>query len=478
MKQKKSGKLQREHGRLSWMISLVCVLLLIGLNAAMYLIDTRFGLQLDLSEEKKYQVSDISAEALAQLEEPVSITMLAGETAMETGNAYTSLVYYLLRQYPRRFPQISLSFVDLVESPAFASQYPQYDLKTYDTIISCGEKSRQININDMFSYETNGYSSQVRGSVAEQTITNAILAVSSSRQLKVVCLEGFSGSSPDALLSLYEDSGAQVTRASLITEDIRADVQTAILFDLQRDPDEASLAKLDRWLSNGGANGKTLLVFSNPYHHLLPAFNDFLADWNLRTEDGLIVETTAGRYYSVPYCPVAQTVSPELLAETDTSKIPAAFMLCCPVSGVNAADDQHLTEVLLSFSENAAVLPLDAKSEDDAVPSASPVGILRSSSIPSAATGAVSSIVLTGSCEAVSSQILGGSTFSNSILFKNLSGGGVLAPSVRIPEKNMAQAAVSMPHSVVVLCIVLFLAVIPLIILVLGIVIWMRRRHG
>ena len=478
MKKRKTGALQRSHGRLSWMISLLSVAILIAANAAVSMIDSRIGLQLDLSEEKKYEVSDVSQEALKDLAKPVEITMLADESAMETGNSYTALVYHLLKQYSRLFPQLSLSFVDLVENPTFASGYPQYDLKTYDTIVSCGEKSRQLSINDMFSYETNGYSSSVRGSVAEQTITNAILAVSAETQLGIVCLDGFSGTSPDALLTLYESVGASVSHTSLVTEDIDPNADVAVLFDTRTDPDEASLAKLDRWLSAGGEQGKTLLVFSNPYHHLLPNLNAFLEDWNLKAEDGLVVDTTAGQYYSVPYCPVAQTVSEALLPADAGTNGTAALMLCSPVSVCSTSDDKHKTEDLLQFSAQAAVLPLDAKSEEDAVPTASPSGIIRSDSVPSA-SGAVSTVILTGSCEAVSAEMLGGTQFSNYLLFSSLAGSAkALASTIRVPEKNMAEATLSMPRQVVILCIVVFLVIIPLAVLAAGILIWLRRRHG
>ena len=53
MKKRKTGALQRSHGRLSWMISLLSVAILIAANAAVSMIDSRIGLQLDLSDYPK-----------------------------------------------------------------------------------------------------------------------------------------------------------------------------------------------------------------------------------------------------------------------------------------------------------------------------------------------------------------------------------------------------------------------------------------
>ena len=475
----KKKTLQRSHGQIAVLITLVSVVILIGLNIIVFLMDSRYGLQLDLSEEKRYQLSDVSEEALSSSDTPVEIYMLSDESTMETGNSYTTLVYYLLKQYPRRFPNISLSFVDLVETPSFAARFPQYDLKTYDTVISCGEKNRRIGINDMFSYESDGYSSSVRGSIAEQTITNGILAVSTSTHLNVVCLDGYSGTSPDVFLSLLSSGGASVSHSSLITENIDPEADIALFYDLRNDPDQISLAKLDRWLSNDGAQGKRLMIFLNPYHHLLPNLTAFLKDWNLSIGDGLVVDTTAGNYYSVPYCPIPETVSASLLTENGTKQAPAAFMLCSPVSAEDPADDRHLIEELVVFSKNAAILPLDAKSEEDAVPTAYPAGLIRSDSVPSSSTGLVSDIVLSGSCEAVSAEILTSSSFSNYALFRSLCAGkGALAPTVQVPEKNMKEASLAIPRQTVILCIVVFLVLIPLAVLIAGILIWRKRILG
>lgn len=466
------------YNRASQAITILTICVIILFNIAIDSLTERYELFVDLTSSKLYEISQTTVKELQALDDAVSITVLADKGTMKSANQYTTQVYYTLLEYPRYSDKITLNFVNLIDNPTFVSQYPEYDLNTYDVIISSDKLTKVLPLNDMFTYNSSGLQNTISSSQAEQLITNGILYTASGKTSKIVVLEGFGDTSPDGLTSLIEKNNGTVISQSLITEEIDQEADIAILYDTRRDLPESALRKIDVWLDNSGNQGKTLMVFSNPYYTDLPNLNSYLAEWNLKLQDGLVVENNNQNYYSVFYCPIAQYADEDFCKDLVSETAPAIMMLSSPIQTLNN-DSQYKTTPLLSFSSTASVLPLEAEDITEAEAISDISGVVLSSRAASEKTGKSSSIYLCGSCEFISSEILSDSTFSNKDFMNcSIENLGDTPPSVSIDAKSLATVSHNMPQTQMIAYIVLFLAVIPCLFLISGGVVWIKRKHS
>lgn len=167
----------------------------------------RFPLNIDLTSENIYQISDECKDYLQDLEKDVTITILANEGDFSGYGTYYDQAERMIKSFVQNSSKITLEYVDIVQNPSYVNNYPDLSLNVNDILITSEYRTRQLDINDLFyvSTDQSGNISSV-SSKAEKVITSALLAVSSADIPKVVFLTGHGEARP---LPAQEPSGEQ-----------------------------------------------------------------------------------------------------------------------------------------------------------------------------------------------------------------------------------------------------------------------------
>lgn len=463
----------------------VCVLAsVILLNIILSVITESHPLNLDVTKNNFYGISEQTINYLNTLNKNVEIIVLNDKDSFKSGSGITDSQYYiqastLIDQYAQCSDMISVNYLDLLKNPSISTQYSKDNLETNNIIVRSGDQYKVLKSDDLFtqqiSYQT--YSNVITASKVEQAITSAILNVTSDEKTKVQFIKGYDESESEALENLLKNNNYDVSDVSILTTDISKDTKLAIIFAPKRDYDKESIDKLNAFIESGKATGKTIIYIANPEQGSIPNLNFFLSSWGINVGDGTVFETSADKLFSMNSLFYAITeYSDSSYTKGINSSIPVAMPLSKPIT-INDNDSVKVS-TLLQFSKSSGIYPSDADETftitDDTI-----TGPIPATTVSSKTEGEVASnVVVIGSGMAFDSSLISRSAVNNSSYFVNMF--NILSDredTVVIEEKSVEQTELGLTASQSIPLGLFFIIVLPIILISVGLFIWIRRRN-
>ena len=273
-----------------------------------------------------------------------------------------------------------------------------------------------------------------------------------------------------------ENNNYEVVETSLLTDEIDSEAPIAVLFTPTVDLDSASIQKLSDYLSNGGNYGKTLIYVAAQSRTETPLLDSFLEEWGMALGDGYLAETDA-QYLPVsnnPYLSIFDFANDDFTAGLKNASIPLVGAYSKPVT---ILDEANATP-LFTTSENSGLIPFDADENFDfegAIDGKYNAGAISTHK----GDGADSSVIAIGSAAMFNRQFLSSSTFNNAEYFINMANiqSGNEEEGITIAPKDISLQELGIMSAQAMTIGTVFMVVIPVIVLILGIVLWLRRRN-
>jgi len=474
-------------GSFATVLTVIFIAALIILNMIVSAVSNRYPVQIDLTTDKIYGLSDETIEYLKGLEKEVDIYVLATEDGFSSASDYFLQAKESIKKFPQYTSKVDLSFVDMAKDPSFESKYASYNIGTRDIIVECGSKIQIVKTSDLFTlqYDSSTGYSYIQGSRTDEAITSAIMNVTSDYTPKVTLLTAHSSFDATSFVSLLEQNSFEVITQDLLLEDIDPEAEVAILFAPSQDLDEDQLKKLDAFLDNDGQKGRSLLYFASASQPAMPAMEAFLSEWGIVMEDATVYETDYSRIYNYsPLHSIVDFVNEEILED------PSGYMLM-PTARVMDTSfterDGKTVEVLQKFGPEALAIPNDAGEDyniEDAEAYAWPALVLstleKSAGKVNESGVAVlkSQVIVSASAASCESGLLSSNTFVNGKYYLNLINSVVGRDvSYSVTDKVLDTNTLVMTNTQILGIAAVFVIVIPAALLVWGIVVFMRRRH-
>jgi hypothetical protein len=468
-------------------VMLLC-LLVVGtflINFVVIQLGQRYDLVVDLTANAAYKPGQETQTLLQNLTKKVDIFVLATEDAFG-GSTYFLQAQRMIEAYPQLSSRVSLTYVDYVFDPTFASRYPDLDLSQGDVLVVSGDQVKQLKFADLFNYTyTDNGALKIESSRAEEALTSALLYVISENQVRVAVLTGNGMRDMPVFTRLLRDNNYELSQVNLATESLDATYDLVLLLAPQIDLSEDALRKLDNFLYNDGDYGKTLFYTADVTQDSLPNLEMFLKEWGLIIGEGAVFETTAERTYQYqPYYPVAEYVDQTYQDQLIDPSTPVLMPLARPLDLVYETRGSNVNEVLLQFTETSGVRPpeaIDSFSVDQAERwGPIPALILASRRVYGTAgvTQARSNIVLSASTAMLDDFSIQNTSLANSQYLLNLI--NTLCERtdvVTIQPKSLAGKTLSITTAQTSRLGILLAGVLPLAILATGIGIWLIRRY-
>ncbi len=474
-------------GSFATVLTVIFIAALIILNMIVSAVSNRYPVQIDLTTDKIYGLSDETIDYLKGLEKEVDIYVLATEDGFSSASDYFLQAKETIKKFPQYTSNVDLSFVDMAKDPSFESKYASYNIGTRDIIVECGSKIQIVKTSDLFTlqYDSSTGYSYIQGSRTDEAITSAIMNVTSDYTPKVTLLTAHSSFDATSFVSLLEQNSFEVITQDLLLEDIDPEAEVAILFAPSQDLDEDQLKKLDAFLDNDGQKGRSLLYFASASQPVMPAMEAFLSEWGIVMEDATVYETDYSRIYNYsPLYSIVDFVNEEILED------PSGYMLM-PTARVMDTSfterDGKTVEVLQKFGPEALAIPNDAGEDyniEDAEAYAWPALVLstqeKSAGKVNESGVAVlkSQVIVSASAASCESGLLSSNTFVNGKYYLNLINSVVGRDvSYSVTDKVLDTNTLVMTNTQILGIAAVFVIVIPAALLVWGIVVFMRRRH-
>lgn len=266
----------------------ICIAVGVLFNAVVDMLADRYTLTIDMTENGIYQLSDQTVQTVSQISGPVTIYALMKEADFSTRNFYAQ-VNELLQQYKIAGKgNIELKYVDVYSDPGFMNRYQDISLAEGSLIVERGDRYRGLLIDDLYQIQYDPSTGQtfVQGIQAEQKITSAILYVMSTDDLSVCLLQGHGEQYSNQISSLFENSGYEIARINLTTDDIPPETALLVMSGPTIDYTERELDKLDGYLASGG----DMMVFSSVYAGETTLLDRYFESWGVRFESNIVID--------------------------------------------------------------------------------------------------------------------------------------------------------------------------------------------
>lgn len=478
-----------KHGSISAAFTAIFIAAVVVVNVIAAVISDRFGAAADLTGGGLYTLDEVTKLYLAEeLKSEVTVTVLNSEQVFEQNTA-TRQVSEILKKMEIANSNVKLEYLSLDQNPNYVSRFTGETLDTDYIVIESKKTGRHRIITpvDYFGLTTDEllsyyyYYGYVAQYLIEQEAVGAMMYVSDENPVRVAFTEGYGEADYSALKSLLEKNGYSVETVNLMAaSDIDPGIDFVIVHAPLIDIGKEQLAKLDKFLDNNGEYGRNVIYFASISQPKTPNIDEFLGDWSISVGFYDVWQMDPNYLISslTPYAHRLQINSSKYTTEIYGSPLYTLGANMRPIFLEN--DGRADTSILLKTYDRAFLYPLDDSEAEDFDINTARQGVFNEVAAASktSADGALSRVIAVGS-ETFSQRDLMSYTNGNNgeffvILFNYVSGkttGIVIQPKTPI-NVRFEMTAKTANALAVVLCVV-----IPVCIIVIGITVWIRRRH-
>lgn len=478
-----------KHGTMATVMTVLFVVAVIIVNIIVNMVLDRFPASVDLTNDKIYQLTQDSEKFVKGLGTEVKITVCYPEASMLNltagGQPYGKQTYELLKDYQKINSKIKVEYVDLMKNPEIERKYADYNISTYSIIVESAKRTKVINLNDFIEVSKTQTGQADYFSSAEKGLTTAIMYTSDDALSKAVILKGHGEVNANSINSILSDNNYEVIEQNITTEEINDDVNLAVLTAPSTDYTDDELKKLDKFLDNNGKFGKTLIYVGDFNQKQLPKLDSFLSEWGIKFNEGVVVETDPKNVYDR----IGFVYSANLLAEDYTkdlrdATLPVLVNRPRPIETTFTEKGNRKTQVLMTSKETSVVIPTDEKKADKfdikkADKKSENLAVLGSRVKYEGSTAMTSNVLAFSGLGMFSEQYTLDASLNNNEytvnLINKLSGkeDNINISSVSFNAEKLKDVTLE-KYNVIKF---IFVILIPVVTLVLGIVVWVRRRN-
>ncbi|MDR1899378.1 MAG: GldG family protein [Treponema sp.] len=479
------------YGVVSSVITVGVVAVVFLLNAVLSLLFARYPLNIDLTENRIFEISEETENFLSSLDRDVTIYVLNTEERFINSSPaeYFVQANEVIRKYSQFSRRVRLEYLDLLRNPDFGARFPDSDLKVNDILVTEGRpgdtpggRFRVLSSMDLFNIRSSYYGSYVASSRAEQAMTSALLNITSGGRTAAAVIGGHGENDVSGFLELLRTNAYEISDLNLMTGNIAPETQVLILAAPGRDLEEEELRKIDAFLENG--NGRLLFYLSSAVQPVLPRLASFLAEWGIETAPGVVFETDADRIlYNNPFIAFIDYAEEDYSKNMVQKGLRPVIPQSRPLKVLFEGRLYRSVKTLLRYSPKSGIRPLDApegwQPDFSRLEGNIPVMVLSSSQRNNVEGDIVKNHVLVcGSYLSLDQVFLGSPNIANSGYFLDLM--GTLAgrtDQIFIMDKTVGFTELGISLARIILLAGIFMVLLPLAVLGAGLAVWLRRRH-
>lgn len=478
-----------KHGALSIVLTVVFIAAVVLVNVIVGVMSDRFDTAADLTTAGIYTLDEKTETYLDKtLDSDVTLTVLRGEQEFEAQDSSYKQVNEILKRMEMTGGHVEVNYLDIDQNPNYTSKFKGETLAANYIVVECEKTGRHriISPYDYFNFDQNYlqyYGAYVvESSNIEQEAVSAMMYTTSDNVVKIAFTEGYGESdSSSALQTLLSRNGYEVETLPLATTaEISSDIDYVVIYAPTIDLDKSQLAKLDKFLDNNGNFGKNVVYFASAGQPKTPNIDEFLSDWGISVGYDVIGQADSNYLIS------ADTVFAHLQQVCDTDYTQTVYGSQLMTFGAyvrpiylleNSSFDRT---VLMKTHDKAFLYPMDEELAEDFDINSAESGEFNDVVVSQTTTesGSKSRVCVIGTEMLASSAFMSYTNANNAEFFVgmwNYISGREQGMTIR--AKSLTPATFEMNVKTANSLSIALCIVIPICVIVLGIVIWLRRRH-
>lgn len=456
----KSKKRKYSYAAMTSVVLAVAVIII--LNVTLNVLSDKINLTFDVTSDGILEFSESTNDVIDGLETEIDIISLVPENDSSTEMKQVDEV---LRKYANMSGKINYMRQDAQKNPGLFQKY-LVDGSVMDNVYhvifinkSNPDVYTVVDIDDLLIYEE----SRLKSLAAEQFFTAALLKVASGSNVPVYILQGH-GEVRNAEVfakGVLPGSVYEFKDLNLMTEDIPADADLLVLASPGTDYTNDEIAKIDKFVRDGGG----LQVFVDPDTPDMTNLFGYLEEWGINVGEGVACEGDSSHYTAnSPYVLVPEIPSNAVNDKIYSGNAALIFKNARPVSAENKYD---ITAFTLASTTDEGYVKTNAAYGAIFAPGDSRM----SADVAVMAERGNSKVFVSGTGLFLQEE-------SNHSYYSNLI--SYMADEnqlVYIEPKDVSQSKVVITQDRIYIYAVVICVLVPVIIIVLGFIIWARRRH-
>ena len=336
-----------KNGSYSVVLSVIFVVIIVVVNLIVDAFPSTYT-EIDVSDQQLFSIGDQTKDFLKELDKDVTIYQIAQSGSED------EVVSKLLKKYEEASDHIKVETKDPVVNPKFTSEYTDEEVSSNSLIVVCEDRSKVVDYNNIYesSIDYNTYSYTTSGFDGEGQITSAISYVTSDNLPVLYTLDGHGEKSLDSTLQEdIEKANIEIKSLNLLTEEsVPEDADCLMINSPSTDISEEERDAIIEYLENGGK----AMIFSDYTEGSMDNFDAVLENYGVERVDGIVIEGDAQHYaMQMPYYLLPDVSSAEAVSDFSSQ---GYFVLAPYAQGIRQLDNVRDTltiESLLTTSDDA-----------------------------------------------------------------------------------------------------------------------------
>lgn len=493
---KKINKRRLKYGANNTLLIVGAIVIFVLVNLLAGALSTKFpATRIDLTENGLYEIGKATKNVLAELDEcgdEVTIYYMRGSDEKD------SYVNEVVLKYVAASKNLEYKDIFYIKDPGFVNKFTDIENVSEHSLIvenATNGRHRMISYMDMFEISSDASTGQRYPSAAvlESKLTNA-LAYVISREETLVCFTTDHGEpSPAEMTNVLAGENITAARFSLKMADVPEECRMLYIISPVDDFLPEEIDRLDDYLDRGGS----VQLAIEPYSEL-PRLEAYLAEWGVTLDNNIVVEgnpnystqnTNNGLDVIFP-----QVVESGLTEDVVNKNVPVFATLCRSVSfkqdNLDAISKKTVFYTTkqgvaydMVYDENGETGGLDEGVQgvyDLAIYLEKTVGEDYDKTARLLVAGSSSFWGVTQYSEVANmSGFLSESSIGNNSFFVGSAYEmiGLNSTKLTIESKSLSSARLIMTETQQKMYRIIFCFALPIVIVLAGIIIWLRRRH-
>lgn len=469
-------------GGYSFLITAIVVALVVVVNIVVNALPANLT-KFDTTSEGLFSISGQTQELVSNLDEDVNIYFIA-----ENGNEM-SVIKEMIDKYADLSKHIKVKQIDPALNPNFTSKYTENSLSSNSIIVESDRRFRVIDANEIIltetdysNYYTTGQATTEYSFNGESALTGAIDYVSSESIPIVYALSGHGESELSDTMSGYvQADNIELKDLSLVSQDsVPEDADAIMICAPTSDISSEEAQKIMDYLEDGG---KLMLLTSYAYDSdtkeetEMPNLMKVTQTYGCTLESGYLTEMNTGNYYQSPYYLLpnigSHDITEPLLENGSRVIAPIAQGIKVSDSIRSSVKITHLLTTSDSAYSKQDIMAQTYEKEEGDIDGPFDLAVAIEESYND-----VNTRIVWFSCaymlqDEMDEAVSGG----NSDMFRNALAWLVdKEDSISIRAKSLSAQALVVDEASANTWMIITIAVVPLVIIAAGFVIWLRRR--
>ena len=475
-----------KYGAMAIVLTAVVITAVVIINVIFSALAYNKNWYIDLTKDKLYGLSDAGRDMLDDIDHEIVIHFCAPYDELEA-NYYQKMVFELVKEMAASYDNITYDYIDIISNPTAVNKYKSTtatSIKTTNIIVESGTEFRVFALEAMFVFND---SQVVWAFNGEKKLITAMTQITQAETPIAYFTHTHGETLTNEMIELFYDAGYEVLPIDLTKEDPSEDARLIVIsnpiYDFEGISEDtkgrkSEIEKIDDFLDGWGS----IMVFNDPDTGDLPELYEFLSEWGISFEKALIKDPSASidtEHYSLVgnYALGEESLGASLVSPITSIGTPPKTIVryARPINLLWEAKDGRVTSTVL-FTSDKAEKYIDGKKAEEG--QFNLVTLSRESRYIEN-TPHYSYVFAIGSQYFTSADYLGRNTYGNSdIIYNMMRTMGKTQVPIDLDFKLFEDESLDITTQEAANWTIFLTAFIPLICLISGVVVWIRRKHA